>query len=206
MGLDRLSILRYNCGMRNQKGQFTKGHHWRERRPYWDKAWLEREYLDNQRTAPDIAAQFGVTDNNILYFLHKHGIPCRTTTETRAIKHWGSSGPDNGMYGVTGADNPNWKGGITPERQALYSSHDWARIVIDVWVRDNATCQRCGKQGGQANHRTVHIHHKASFDEYPELRLELDNVVLLCSKCHGWVHSKKNVNGEWKGGEDVATG
>lgn len=186
--------------------EFKPGTHWRSHKPYWDKAWLEREYLDNQRSADDIATQFGVTKNSIFYFLYKHEIPRRSTAETRAIKHWGAVGPDNPMYGRTGSKNPNWKGGCSPDRQAFYSSKAWARAVTTIWRRDKATCQRCGLRVKGRGREEFHIHHKAGFSEYPEMRLDIDNLVLLCQKCHWWVHSKKNVNNEWKGGEDVATG
>lgn len=204
--------------MRDKLGQFIKGFrpspatefkpgsHWRSHKPYWDRDWLEQEYLDSQRSTSDIAAQFGVTGENILYFLRKHGIPRRSIAETRIVKHWGLSGPNNPMYGVTGSNHPNWKGGCTPERQALYSSQEWVHLVKAVWRRDNATCQRCKKYAITKGGNRFHIHHKLGFSEYPDSRLDIDNLVLLCQKCHRWVHSKKNTNGEWKGGKDVDTG
>ena len=98
------------------------------------------------------------------------------------------------MYGKTGEANPNWKGGVTPERQALYSSLEWAEVVKVVWARDKAICQRCGEPG-------KHIHHIVSF-AVPELRADADNLILLCRDCHSWVHSRKNTEGEFvKGGD-----
>jgi len=197
--------------MRNEKGQFVKGQraspstefkkgqHWRVPKLYWEKDWLEHEYCILGKSALDIATEQGCTGNNILYFLQKHEIPRRTVAEARVIKHWGASGPANAMYGRVGRDNPNWRGGVSPERQAFYSSREWASAVILVWQRDEAICQRCGKQAKK--HGEFHIHHIVSFAA-EELRCEPDNLVLLCPSCHHWVHSKANVDNAFiKGGD-----
>jgi len=176
--------------MPDEKGRFVKGEHWREHKPYWDKVWLERAYLDDGRSAADIAKQFGVKENNILYFLHKHDIPTRTMSQIRAEKHWGAIGPDNPMFGRMGEYNPNWRGGCTAERQAVYSSREWAGAVQAVWFRDLARCQRCGADG-------QHVHHIVSF-AVAELRTEVGNLVLLCKRCHHWVHSRENKDGEFR--------
>lgn len=83
-----------------------------------------------------------------------------------------------------------WRGGITPERQAVYSSPEWKLVAKEVWIRDKRTCQRCGlvhKYGMPS----FDIHHIVSF-ENKELRTEKTNLILLCEKCHLWTHSKKN--------------
>ena len=102
------------------------------------------------------------------------------------------------LVGKRGADTPNWKGGLTPERQAFYSSREWAESCKAVWHRADAKCERCG-----LDHRTIDrkkmsfaIHHIRSF-AIRELRAEVSNLALLCRPCHLWVHSKKNVNKEF---------
>lgn len=178
--------------------EFKPGEHWREHRPYWDQAWLRWEYLLCGKSSSEIARQFGVTPANIIYWLKKHGIPRRTTSEVRQLKYWGASGKDNPMYGMRGKDSPNWKGGCTPERQACYHSAEWHRASLIVRRRDKEICQRCGITSA------LHIHHIASF-AITELRAEPTNLVLLCQKCHAWVHGSENVEREyiidWKGGE-----
>jgi transposase-like protein len=128
--------------MRNNKGQFKKGHHWRQAQPFRDKAWLTREYAQLGRSTGDIAAQFGVTDAAVLFWLRKHGIPRRSISQARKLKRWGAVGADNPMWNRKGELNPNWKGGVTPERQAFYASAEWKRVCRVVWKRDKATCQR----------------------------------------------------------------
>lgn len=56
----------------------------------------------------------------------------------------------------------------------------------NIFERDNYTCQKCGKYGGELN-----AHHKKPFKQFPELRYELDNGITLCVKCH-----KEKRNGE----------
>ena len=183
---DKSSVLRYNSSM--NKGQFKKGEHWREHKPYWDKDWLEKEY--SIKSCGDIASEWGVTEAAILFWLRKHGIKRRTISEARSLKHWGCSGSDNPMFGKGGELNQNWRGGCTPERQSVYVSQEWKSAVSFIYKRDNATCQRCGMKG------KLHVHHIVSFAE-EEYRVDPDNLVLLCVKCHRFVHSKKNIEREF---------
>lgn len=86
-------------------------------------------------------------------------------------------------------NNPNWRGGITPERQEFYSLSIWKNICNDVYKRDDATCQLCGKK--KLSTSIFHVHHIISF-KAKEHRLEKSNLVLLCKKCHNFIHSNKN--------------
>ena len=184
----------YNKDMRQNKGQFKKGQHWRKPQPFWDRDYLFNLYHTMQWSASEIAAEHECKENNILYWLKKHDIPRRSIKEAREVKHWGLIGEANGMYGRVGEDNPHWQGGITPERQALYASREWAKAVAKVWKRDNATCQRCRELksvGAQ-----FHIHHIKGF-ACVELRAYTPNLVLLCKECHNFIHSKANAEGEF---------
>ena len=180
----------------NPKGTFKKGQIfiWRSPQPYWDRDWLYNEYVIKARAAHEIATDCGCTENNILYFLHKLDIPRRTLVEVHAIKYWGDkvAGLNNPMFGKKGKDSPAWRGGICPERQAFYGSIDWRAAVREVWKRDCATCQRCGKQPHKRGGKDFHIHHIISFGNL-ELRIEIKNLVLLCKECHYFVHSTDNV-------------
>ncbi len=99
-------------------------------------------------------------------------------------KHW--------LKTVPRSQHPQWKGGITPERQRFYASDQWKRVCVKVWHRADAACERCGKHHNTAKRRgTFAIHHIKSF-AVRSLRARLSNLVLLCSGCHKFVHSKKN--------------
>ncbi len=125
----------------------------------------------------------------------------RHTPETRArlSAHAKATGrvpydPAVGSYmkGRSGADTPNWKGGITPERQAFYLTDEWRDAVKAVWSRSDAACERCGKRHNTIESRgTFHVHHIVSF-MVRELRAIPSNLVLLCKPCHLFVHSGRN--------------
>ena len=181
---------------RSARGQFLKGTHWRPPQPFRDKAWLLEEYSVKERSTGEIAAQFGVTDAAILFWLRKHEIPRRTIHEVRSVKHWGLTGEANPMFGKRGAEVPGWKGGITPLRNALYSSSAWQQAVQVVWSREQGHCQRCGKHDDREAQKSFHIHHIVHYSYVP-LMAEPTNLVLLCHACHGWVHSKHNTEGRW---------
>ena len=103
-------------------------------------------------------------------------------------------GKDNEPYwkGRTGKDHPSFKGGLTPERQAVYSSPEWVDAVKIVWARDGAACRCCGKHHNTTKARgTFHVHHIVSF-QVKKLQTDPENLVLLCKDCHKFVHSKKN--------------
>ena len=121
--------------MRNEKGQFVKGFHWRHSKPYWERTWLQHQYTIMCKSANQIAKEQGCKENNILYFLKKHDIPRRTTQQTRQVKYWGLNGEQNGMYGRCGELNPNWRGGITPERQAFYISEEMKQLAKGVGTK-----------------------------------------------------------------------
>jgi hypothetical protein len=182
--------------MRNKSGQFLKGHNWRSPQPFREKEWLENEYVKQKRSTGDIASEFSVTDVAILFWLRKHGIPRRSIAESRKIKHWGQLGSDNPMWNKRGELNPRWLGGVTPERQAFYTSKEWKSACSSVWKRDKAKCRRCGIFKKDQEDIPFHIHHIESFAN-KELRADTSNLVLLCEVCHHFVHSKKNTNNEF---------
>lgn len=60
---------------------------------------------------------------------------------------------------------------------------EWRKLVFE---RDNYTCKICGKHGGALN-----AHHILEWAKYPEERLNVDNGITLCQKCHRIVHKKR---------------
>lgn len=53
----------------------------------------------------------------------------------------------------------------------------WRNEVI---VKDDYTCQCCGKYGGKLN-----VHHIQNFSENEKLRYDINNAITLCVECHG---------------------
>lgn len=194
-----------------------------------DRDWLYQKYVVEGLDTTQIAALVQRNSKRVWEWLRDYGIPTRRRGTTgngrhtkgkprrltpeareklseraRAARLADGRKPylKDGVHhlkGKRGADTPNWKGGITPERQAFYSSPEWKAAVKAVWKRDNATCQRCGKHHNTAANRgTFDIHHIVSF-AFKELRCEVSNLALLCEDCHRWVHSNDNTEGVFLG-------
>ena len=76
-----------------------------------------------------------------------------------------------------GNKNPVWKGGISKLRDRHDRTARYKKWRINIFQRDNWTCQTCGERGMQ-------VHHIKSWVKYPKLRFEEDNGVTLCIECH----------------------
>ena len=181
---------------KSNSGRFKKGQHWRKPQPWWDREWLLSQYVSLGKSASEIAREGGVTQNAICFWLKKHGIKTRTMREVRAAKHWGLYGANNPMWNRRGELNPRWKGGVTPERQAFYTSEAWRFAFDSVWKRDKARCRRCCLRREDSPDMPMHVHHIKPFSVV-ELRAEVRNLVLLCESCHRFVHSRKNVHRDY---------
>lgn len=185
------------------------------------KEWLFDQYVTQGKGANQIGREVGRDGKSVWNWLSMYEIPTRPRghdtshlpkdgSSTLGFKHseetkkklreiaiadgrvpWGK---DNEPYwrGKKGEQHPSYKGGGTPERQAVYSSKEWVDAVKAVWARDNAICQLCGKDHrDDGNRGTFHVHHIVSF-QVKELRTEPSNLVLLCKDCHKFVHGKGN--------------
>ncbi len=78
-----------------------------------------------------------------------------------------------------GAESPLWRGGLTSANASLRSSSEYKIWRDAVFVRDNWTCQLCGKRGVP-----LHADHIKAFSSYPDLRFSLENGRTLCVPCH----------------------
>lgn len=108
------------------------------------------------------------------------------------------------LAGKPKSEHPNWKGGITPDRQAFYASGEWREACRAVWKRADARCERCSADHREAGRRgTFHVHHIVSF-AVTELRAEVENLALLCGDCHRFVHSRANMGREFLGGHHAS--
>ena len=192
----------------------------------YNKEWLEHEYLAMGKSANQIAREINRDSKRVWEWITNYNIPTRSRGhDTSHLPKDGSTWKGkkhsegtkdkirqarlndghvpylkDGVHWLTSKakeDHPNYKGGLTPERQALYSSEEWSQSVKSVWHRDNAICQKCGKHhNSEKNRGNFHIHHIVSF-MVRELRSNINNLVLLCKECHRWVHSKENINKEF---------
>lgn len=216
-------ILNFFCD-NNCKGLWQKRK--RESLGY-TKDWLINEYVNKNKSANEIAKDIKRDPKRVWEWIRDYGIETRKRghnykdnlvqdgSSFLGRKHrletkkkmseiakndnrvpWGKNNK-HPLKGCKPENHPNYKGGLTPERQSFYSSQEWCEAVKKVWSRDKAICQRCKKHHNEANNRgTFHIHHIISF-QIREFRSDINNLVLLCDKCHRWIHSNKNINKEY---------
>jgi 5-methylcytosine-specific restriction enzyme A len=70
---------------------------------------------------------------------------------------------------------------VYSKNKSFYRTQGWRDLRSFVYERDKGCCQRCGKFvfGKQA-----HAHHVVPVQIKPSLKLDADNIMLLCNKCH----------------------
>ena len=97
-----------------------------------------------------------------------------------------------------GSNHPCWKGGISSLRQQIYNHFKYRQWRSDIFIRDNYTCQWCGRRSKKGNRIEIEAHHIKSFfvilEEYQIKTLEqaldceelwnINNGLTLCEKCH----------------------
>ena len=213
---DGKRIERFFCDL-SCKGKWQARQH-----PVTDE-WLRERYVVDGLSAVDIAALVNRHPKGVWTWLRNAGIPTRprgsdkrqmfkpgkpslwkgrTHSPTSRAKISAATtgkpkipkGKRHHWAGKTGSQHPSWKGGLTPERQAFYSSLEWKAACRAVWYRADAKCERCSldSRSMPAKDRRFHVHHIVSF-QVRESRANSDNLVLLCAPCHKFVHSKRNV-------------
>lgn len=81
---------------------------------------------------------------------------------------------------ISGANNVNWKGGITPINKAIRESLESKLWRKEVFEKDNYQCV----WGGKAHGSKLEADHIKPFRDYPELRFVVSNGRTLCKDCH----------------------
>lgn len=80
---------------------------------------------------------------------------------------------------LSGEEHPNWKGGVSSENEKVRGSRRYSKWRSSVFERDGYTCQCCGIYGGE-----LEAHHIHDFANNIEERMDIDNGITLCKKCH----------------------
>lgn len=94
----------------------------------------------------------------------------------------------NSIYHLKGEDNPNWKGGVKHHRQERVTN-EYRKWRKEVYSRDKYTCQCCNNKNSKNNKVNLNAHHILNWNDYEELRYEVENGITLCDKCHYLFHS-----------------
>lgn len=146
------------------------------------KAQLETLYKEN--TAEEIANILNISKTTVNRRLKEHNISGSYRKTMRTRQKYAEIKKGN----WSGSKNPNWKGGIAINKNErnVYGLAYWSRSVKR---RDNYICQNCGIDGKKVcNHcgekPRLHAHHIKEWVDHPELRLDINNGITLCFKCH----------------------
>ncbi len=70
---------------------------------------------------------------------------------------------------------------VSVKRKRFYDSVTWKRTKQDKIIEQRGICQRCGKRGTEVHH--IIPLNDDNVDD-PNIALNLDNLVLLCTSCH----------------------
>lgn len=95
-----------------------------------------------------------------------------------------------------------WEGYSSTERQKEWNSKEWQELRKKIFERDNYTCQECGDYNYKGRGKSVRleVHHIKEWCNYPELRMDENNLILLCAECHnktkGGIATKLIINEE----------
>lgn len=161
------------------------------------------ESLYQEMSMAEIAKHFDVGETVVFKRIKEHGIelkehknhrlkPGRQFSEEH-IANIRKARKENAKYG---ADNPNWKGGLTDEHRKLRGSwryREWKERSLE---RAGYKCEICGAVNGYmceccGTKIRLHVHHVKSFAKYPDLRFDPQNSEVLCPKCHNSKHRMK---------------
>lgn len=84
---------------------------------------------------------------------------------------------DRGLY----CDEHKPKRKHQSKNKPFYRSPEWQRMREYIYERDGGCCKECGRF---VFGRQAHIHHIVPISENPSLKLDPNNLILLCESCH----------------------
>jgi 5-methylcytosine-specific restriction protein A len=70
----------------------------------------------------------------------------------------------------------------------FYRSKEWDKVRKARLALDTGLCQKCKKEGKITIADMVH--HKVEIKDDWDKRLDIDNLISLCNKCHNSIHKK----------------
>jgi len=87
----------------------------------------------------------------------------------------------------SGSNNPNWNGGVSYNYEGRLSKEciNWKKLV---YKRDCYTCQCCGAKNEKGKRITLNAHHIFNWNDYENLRYDVNNGITFCDECHRKFH------------------
>lgn len=96
------------------------------------------------------------------------------------------------------AQRSRYRDATAPWRKRYFTAR-WAKLRLDVFVRDLFTCRECGTVEG--NTALLVAHHKRPHRGDERLFWDTENIVTVCKGCHDSViqarERKEHITGNW---------
>lgn len=153
-----------------------------EQLAYRSKKWLQHQYVTLNKTAVEIAAEYGFTTSVVKAWVRRHQLPRKPLSYwNRGRVPWNKGlreGQDARVQAQAAALRENhWNAGHVrvPKGQRV---RKLSRCTYHKTVKDS--CELCAKES------TLQVHH---LDENRDNN-EASNLVTLCVSCHQRLHSK----------------
>ncbi|HLZ23384.1 MAG TPA: FAD-dependent thymidylate synthase [Ktedonobacterales bacterium] len=171
---------------------------------YRDPDWLREQYIVNNLDQETMARLAGVSPHTIRAWIRKHHLQKPLGSWTRGVSPWNKGKRYKPGWRHTeetkqlfrqqklGANNPQWRGGITPT--AIQIRKGLKSLRPQVFARDTNRCRLCGNK---SKHLTVH--HVLPVWARPDLTLDINNIVTLCRLCHLKVNTREHLYVEYFG-------
>lgn len=95
------------------------------------------------------------------------------------------------------------------ESKPFYHTAAWKKCRKAVMMRDGGMCVDCMERFragyGAKPRRATMVHHVVPYEDRPDLGLNADNLVSLCSDCHAKRHPEKGGHGSAAGTDPRST-
>lgn len=72
--------------------------------------------------------------------------------------------------------------------RGIYTMSALSIIRELVKLRANRLCEKCGIRQDFSKGIKLHMHHLQSKEEFPELALDMRNIICVCQQCHAKMH------------------
>jgi transposase-like protein len=178
-----------------------------------DPDWLREQYVDEKKTAYEIAQELGCSDVNVYYWMNKHGLETRSehngqllADERLADKSWlrEKHYDDQWSYrkiasecGVHPSSVQQWMERHGLEYQAKkedYYGPNWDEQREARLDRDGWECVVCGMTNAEHEkeyNRELNVHHIRPLRKFRdgdsidfEAANAIENLITLCGPCH----------------------
>lgn len=192
--------------LHNKKGQFVKG----------DPALVKRNKTKGQRIAVGKARKEQLAEKGFIFSQKSQRKATKTRKKlgigfqkgnTLGSNRKGSKATIKTIENLSQSHkglfaqekHPNWKGGITLLAERIRHSFKYRQWKSDVFMRDNFTCQKTGKRGGELNAHHIKPfaiilkeNNIATFEEAMKCEelWNINNGLTLCKNYHDKIRQK----------------